>query len=354
MVLKPITTSPTPRSEIDSWPVSSSGLSARVVNCLKREKVQTVGQLRNWSEKDLLALDHFGVTSCENIRWFFNWTRKIEASKGPIPNFRAFLREFLSRQEVHVLEERYGLTDPLFRPNMKRRTLAEIADEMRGGLTRERVRQVEETAIQSLRAKLPTAVAERQEVYWANRIQTSSCVVTSAELAEWIDDPMLGGYQPWGVLLLLSETYSRITFRYDYFTTLSSEVLNHVEKQILQQLHAEREPVPFELILARVSDELNFLNGQRPRLVTVMLDHHPDISGTMERRYFLPAVGAPVVLTDILRCSPEPVHFHELTRRYNQRMLPHSQRGTGYILRVLNLMPNIQRVSRAVYQLNGR
>jgi hypothetical protein len=165
---------------------------------------------------------------------------------------------------------------------------------------------------------------------------------------------MLGGYQPWGVLLLLSETYSRITFRYRYFTTLAPQVLNQVEKQILQLLHASREPVPFERILSRVSDELSFLNGQRPRLVTVMLDHHPDISGTVDRRYFLPAAGAPVVLEDILRRSSQPLHFHELTRQYNQRMLPHSRKGTGYILRVLNLMDNAQRVSRAVYQLKSR
>ena len=39
-----------------------------------------------------------------------------------------------------MLEQRYGLTDPLFRPQMKRRTLAQIASEMRGRLTRERVR----------------------------------------------------------------------------------------------------------------------------------------------------------------------------------------------------------------------
>ena len=62
-------------------------------------------------------------------------------------SLRAFLREFLSRQELQVLEQRYGLVDPLFRPQMKRRTLAEIAGEMRSGLTRERVRQVEEAGI---------------------------------------------------------------------------------------------------------------------------------------------------------------------------------------------------------------
>jgi hypothetical protein len=353
-ILKPITITRPTRKEMDAWPIGNSGLSARVVHCLENERVRTIGGLRDWSDRELLALEHFGVRSHLNVRWFFDWTRKIEEGKGHITSFRALLREFLNRQELHVLEQRYGLTDPLFRPQMKRRTLAEIAREMRGGLTRERIRQIEETAIQSLRAKLPAVIAEAQDVHWANRIQANSCVVTSAELSEWVNDPMLGGYQPWGVLLLLSETYSRITFRYDYFTTLATQVLSQVEKQILQELNAVREPVPFERLLAKVSDDLNFLNGQRPRLVTVMLDHHPEISGTVDRRYFLPNVGAPVVLTDILRSSSQPVHFHELTRQYNQRMLPHSQRGTGYILRVLNLMRNAQRVSRAVYQLKAR
>jgi hypothetical protein len=213
------------------------------------------------------------------------------------------------------------------------------------------VRQIEESAIATLRSRLARAVAESQEVYWGNRILSSSCVVTTTELGEWGSDLALGGYQPWGVLLLLSETLERITFRYDYFTVLPGHVLNQVEKQILQLLNAAQEPVPFEKILASVSDGLSFLNGQRPRLVTVLLDHHPEISGTVDRRYFLPVVGAPLVIADILRTRQEPVHFHELTRLYNERMQPHSHRGTGYILRVLNLMPEAERVSRAVYQL---
>jgi hypothetical protein len=338
------------RQAIDNWPVATSGLSARVVHCLEEAGVQNIGQLRNWSDPQLLRLTNFGVTSLENVRWFFNWTRRLEAGTGQVANFRALLREFLNSQEVFVIEQRYGLTDPLFRPHMKRRTLEEIA-RMRIRVTRERVRQIEETAIAAPRSHLARAVAETQEVYWANRILASSCVVTSAELGEWANEPTFGGYQPWGSLLLVSETLERITFRHDYFTVLPEPVLNQVERQILQILHASRDPVPFEKILASVSDGLNFLNGQRPRLVTVLLDHHPEISGTVDRRYFLPMVGAPLVIADILRSQQEPVHFHELTRLYNERMQPHSRKGTGYILRVLNLMPEAQRVTRAVYQL---
>jgi hypothetical protein len=262
------------------------------------------------------------------------------------------LREFLNSQEVFVIEQHYGLTDPLFRPHMKRRTLQEIA-RMRLRVARERVRQIKQSAIATLRSHLARAAADAHEVHWANRILAGGCVVTSAELAEWTDEPTLGGYQPWGTLLLVSETFDRITFRHDYFTVLPGPVLNQVEKQILQILHAFREPVPFERILASVSDGLSFLNGQRPRLVTVLLDHHPDICGTVDRRYFLPVVGAPLVVADILRSQQEPVHFHELTRLYNERMKPHSRKGAGYILRVLNRMPEAERVSRAVYQLKG-
>ncbi len=338
------------RTQIDQWPVAVSGLSSRVIHCVECAGVKTIGELRRWKDKQLLELDNFGTMSLKNVRWFFRWAERLENDNGHLDNFRALLREFLSRHELFVIEQRYGLTDPLFRPQMKRRTLQEIAD-MRGGVTRERVRQVEESALAALRSKLCRAVAQRQELYWANRIQETGCVASSAELGNWSDDPMLGGYQPWGVLLLLSEAMERINFRYDYFCCLPQQVLHQVEKQILQLLHETREPVPFEKILATVSGDLNFLNGQRPRLVTVLLDHHPEISGTVDRRYFVPAVGAPLVITDIMRGESRPLHFHELTRLYNERMLPHSRRGTGYILRMLNLMPEAQRVSRAVYDL---
>jgi hypothetical protein len=338
------------RQAIDDWPVPESGLSARVVHCLTQSGVKTIGQLREWGDEQLLKLTNFGSTSLDNVRWFFGWARRLEGGNGHIASFRALLREFLNQQEVFVLEQRYGLTDPLFRPHMKRRTLQEIA-EMHVRVTRERVRQIEESAIAALRSRLARAVAESQEIYWADRVLARGCVVTSSEVAEWAGDAMLGGYQPWGSLLLLSETLERITFRYDYFSVLPDHVLNQVEKQILQLLHSAKQPIPFEKILASVSDELSFLNGQRPRLVTVLLDHHPEISGTVDRLYFLPMLGAPLVLVDILRDRREPIHFHELTRLYNERMLPHSRKGTGYILRVLNLMPEARRVARAVYEL---
>ena len=101
-------------------------------------------------QKQLLGLANFGATSLNNVHWFFGWTRRLETGNGQVANFRALLREFLNTQEVFVIEQRYGLTDPLFRPQMKRRTLQEIA-RMRIHVTRERVRQLEHQALRKLR-----------------------------------------------------------------------------------------------------------------------------------------------------------------------------------------------------------
>ena len=337
------------RQTIDDWSVAESGLSARVVHCLQQADVRTIGQLRGWSDKQLLKLTNFGPTSLDDVHWFFGWTRHLEAGDGHLADYRALLREFLNEQEVVVIEERYGLTDPLFRPHMKRPTLQEIAEVRR--ITRERVRQIEESAITALRSRLARAVAASQEMYWVDRLSTRGCIIPFAELPEWIGDAMFGGYQPWGVLLLLSETLEQITLRYDYFTVLPDRVLDEVEKKILELLRSAKVSVPFEKILGSVSGELSFVNVQRSRFVTVLLDHHPEISGTVDHRYFLPMHGAPPMIVDILRNPSEPVHFHELTRLYNERMLPHSRKGTGYILQMLNIMLEARRVSRGMYQL---
>jgi hypothetical protein len=337
------------RKEINQWPVADSGLSARVVHCLEEVGVHTIEELREWTDKRLLNLRSFGPTSLGNVHWFFNWTNRLENGMGRSRNFRAFLLEFLNRQEVFVIEQRFGLTDPLFRPQMKRPTLQEIGG-AHNGVTRERARQVEEAAIATLQSKLCRAVAEPQEIYWANRIQAQGCVVTSVELADWVDDSMLGGYQPWGVLLLLSEALTRINYCYDYFSTLPPQVLQRVEKNILQRLHEVRKPLPFKEILATVSDDLRVLRNQRSRLLTVLLDHHPEISGMIDHRYFLAAVGTPFVLAEIMRSRREPLHFRELTHLYNERMQPCSRKGTGHILRALNQVNGARRVSPAIYQ----
>lgn len=146
------------RAEIDRWPVPTSGLAARPVTCLTRAGIATVGELRVWTAERLLELPAFGPRSLRNVEWFWSWCERLEAGPAQLPDFGAWLREFLTRRQLQVLEERYGLTDPLFRPWMKRPTLREIGGERRGGITRERVRQIEAEGLARLRTHLARAL----------------------------------------------------------------------------------------------------------------------------------------------------------------------------------------------------
>lgn len=339
------------RNEIDGWDVATAGFNARVVNCMERAQVKTVGELRKWKEPDLMALRSFGIGCAKNIRWFFNWTKQMEAGTAGLPNFRLILREFLSRQQMFVIEHRYGLTDPLFRPQMRRKTLQEIAN-LQGGLTRERVRQVEEATLTILRNRLPRAITEPLVLSWVDQMNQRGGVITSTELGEWVNDQQLGGYQPWGVLVLISEVMPVIQFRHDYFSGLPVEALDRLEGKILHALRQAAAPVPLEEILAAAADEFVDRPAQCRRVVTILLAQHPEISGTLDQRYFLPRAGEQRMVADILgEYHGEALHYHELTRLYNERVQAQCRRGTGHILRVVNDMPQVQRISRALYAL---
>src|ERR1700704_752457 len=104
------------RVQIDAWPVATSGLVSRPVTCLTRSGIATIGELRQCSEARLLALPAFGGRSLQNIRWFFGWTHRLETGAELLPDLHAWLHEFLTPRQLNVIEQRYGLTDPLFRP----------------------------------------------------------------------------------------------------------------------------------------------------------------------------------------------------------------------------------------------
>src|SRR5258708_23988130 len=98
-----------PREEIGGWLIPKSGLSARVVHCLEQTGVKTIGQLRGWSDQQLLNLANFGTTSLENVRWFFNWTRRVEAGNAEVANAPAWLRGVLHTPQVFLIGPPYRL-----------------------------------------------------------------------------------------------------------------------------------------------------------------------------------------------------------------------------------------------------
>jgi DNA-directed RNA polymerase subunit alpha len=55
-------------SDIDDMPIEELDLSVRSYNCLKRQGVNTIGQLKECSENDLLNIRNFGAKSIEEVK----------------------------------------------------------------------------------------------------------------------------------------------------------------------------------------------------------------------------------------------------------------------------------------------
>jgi hypothetical protein len=104
------------------------------------------------------------------------------------PDLRAWLDEFLTPLQRAVIENRYGLTDPLFRPGMKPVTLRDVGWELRPNLRPERVCQIETAALLRLRSRLARALAK----------PLRAPVAAAARGAL-----VLAGYEPWGAKFLL-------------------------------------------------------------------------------------------------------------------------------------------------------
>lgn len=304
------------RNQIDQWPVSESGLAGRVVHCLQAAGVTTIGLLRARTAAEQRQIRRFGRAAARNVQWFCDWAERLESGKHLPIDLRMWLGEFLAPTELFTVEQRYGLTDPLFRPQSKRRTLREIA-EAGGGHSREQVRQVLRRAGRILSTRLARAGACPVLDACRGQIDASGEVVTSAELAGWRGATWLAGYQPWGALLLLSETTQEITRHHDYFSTLPTTRLEQIEQRLFQAVEQTGEPVTVEKVAGNVT----------PRLASVILDRHPLVDATLDGRFFLFPDGARVLLNGLTGEGAE------LAARYNALMAPHSRREASELHR---------------------
>jgi hypothetical protein len=344
--MKPTTTGLSRKPPLDEWPVATAGLNIHVVHCLDKSRVQTIGQLRSYYPDRLSTLKNFGRSARQNVVWFFDWIARVETGAGLPDNLPALLREFLNESELLVIENRFGLTDPLYRPQMRPVTLREIGTE-RGGLTRERVRQVQDEALQILGTQLCRAVGEPLRHRYLARLKSQGGIVSVPELAAWAGDPMLGGYQPWGALLLWSALSAGIQFRHNFFTTLPVETLDRLEARVLKLL----ETAPAPLAAEEFTGRLPIPDANRRRILSLLLEQHPAVCATKQQRYFLPGVGDKAVVVEVLRAAGRALHFEELTSRYNDQVLAHSQKSVRDILNLIPGIPAVERIAAGVYRL---
>ena len=333
------------RQAVDGWPVAASGLPHRACNSLARAHVRTIGELRRLSDRDLIDLRSLGRMSLERIHEFFDMTARIEKSRVTIRSLRDLLRRFLDPPMLFVIEHRYGL--PISEKG-EPMTLQGIGDLI--GRTRERIRQVEEAAWERMRTRLCMVFAQEFADDLAQWLRQRGGLVDHAATEQLRRTESFAGYHPMSAVRLLAEWTGSVSCRSSYVSALPGKELARVEKAILRALDAPAPPRRPETLAQGLPGNLVTAPGvDLLKAVTVILHGHPDISGTLDGRFFLASRSAHWVIRNAFTDAGRPLHYREATAEYNRRVDLRSQKGAGFILGILTRTPGFRRTDRATY-----
>lgn len=192
-------TPPGPPPPLD-LPVGVLDLPTRAANVLSRLRVDSIRQLLNHPKQELVKAENFGRTSLAEIqtKLFAYLAQGQPAEHEPranagsvqhstpaaIPGAKAFVEEILAglpERERTVIADRYGLWDGIAE------TLQDIGDKL--GVTRERIRQVEEKGLARLRRvhghrTVVEFVRRSMRTYLEPRTESKGGVITEDEAVE--------------------------------------------------------------------------------------------------------------------------------------------------------------------------
>lgn len=335
------------RDAIDNWPISSAGLPTRVVNGTRREGMTAVGELRGKPVEELVSVQSIGRISVRHIQHFFAITDKIERGELVFLSIQEVFDLFLDREEMGVLGRRYGLMRQDRKASRNFMTLQEIGNEL--DLTRERIRQVEKTARQQLLSRLALHCLQPFYLYVTAFIRSRAYVVTGTDVHDLSGQSWLAGYNPSSILLLLHDLApAQFTFLNGVFSLLPAEELDQVKDQARAYLEQERKPIGVAALCTMLDlhDERWSASG-----LGKWLAHCPSLTLATDDRIFDLKHGTEAFLSELLKTSDDPLHFRELTQRFNEHIVTDQKCGSGFVLKILNQSDRFEKTSRGYYRL---
>ncbi|HBA82908.1 MAG TPA: hypothetical protein DCZ95_02325 [Verrucomicrobia bacterium] len=339
------------RAAIDSWPIKFSGLPARVVNSVSPSNVQTVGDLRNLSDSELMQFRSLGRISLRHIHDFFELCAQIEQGRQCFNALDEILKLFLDEEEYKVLIARYGFASGRTLITRNTVTLQEVGNAEHK--TRERIRQIQDVALQKLSSRLATVCLHPFFNYAHRLLDRYAQVIAAEELAPRRNDPVFSTHNPCGVFLLLCDLPESCLFMYrDFFSSVPVCAISLLEESALRYLNAQNRPVGIDELIGQLPPlpELKSIE-QTKRVACMVLDHYPNVGSTTDNRFFVYDQGAQPFLLEIMNTLNRPAHYRMVTNAFNDRLKPQSRKGAGYILEQLNVLSQCTRVDRGVYDL---
>lgn len=342
------------RAEIDAWPVSESGLPARVVHCAANMRIETLGELRRVPDERLLAERRFGRRSLVAVEDFFKFCARLEAGKVGFADLRKTLEYLLPAKSLEVLTARYGLDRREMEASRNYSTLQQIAN--RDGLTRERVRQVIETAVERLHSRLARACLRPYEDMIVAEIQRHGGMADADDLACFAGQPAFGGLNPAAASLLLCDAHpEHWAFFGHVFVLAPLSQVQAFSRAVRHILRRASRPVSRDEMLDRVGAlPANTPPRDRHAYVSKLIEQMEDVLQFKDGSA-LAVDRLPLLLEAFMQEAGGKATYATLAGMLNERLLPYCRRSSQSVHRWLTVSGRFQNSGRpGEYLVRGR
>jgi len=340
-----------PWSQIESWPIENAGLPRRIVTRARLRGYRTVGELRRIPEEEILQWRSIGIITIQKLHNFLSLCDTIARGNLRLTDLPQVFSLFLDQDEINVLVARYNLNVP-FHPAARPTTLQEIG--RMTNRTRERIRQVEETAVSKLRSQLARTCLEPFYTYFQSILTGLRGSAECNDIMENVDTALFGDFNPCAVLALFCDLHPSLFTRWrSVFSLLNASILAGIEQRLIHILSTQQQPLSENRLVQLFSASTPLPSAEELRAAPLVARSSARILTTIDLRHLLPEHLDAVIAQRMERLTL-PAHFRDIARAVNEILVPSSRVGAGIVLRHLNSGPRFLRVDRGLYTLAVR
>ncbi|MDR0993473.1 MAG: hypothetical protein LBN38_02745 [Verrucomicrobiota bacterium] len=331
-------------------PVAASGLPPRILAVLQADGFSTLGALAKAkapSASAWLDADTHGLLERTTA-----YLRAWLAGTPPSLTLSAWLALFLPPKRQEVLRLRYALETSSPSLSAHEVSLGRVGSQLH--LTRERVRQLANTALRTLSQPLPAAAAEPLLRLAEQAMAGAGNALDAEGLADWAD-PAWGDLSPTGGFLLLARLWpERLTVYRNFFTPLPPRQVDHLEKTMRDALMQAGELMPVASLAAGIRKPAATVAGPDgvEALLLALLRHSPDTLALRDGRAGLAHRDLTLLVHEILAERGETA-LPVLLDALNARLYPESQKGSGTLRDLLFHDPLVRKTAPGRYDLPG-
>lgn len=265
------------RARIDEWPLDQAGLPVRLRPGCRRKGYRRIGDIRGLGDREFLALRGVGLHTVRAWREYLEAADRLERGEMEYRNLPEVFGRFVPSPGLDVLVRCYGLLRRDAKISRRFYTLQEIGDEK--GVTRERIRQMEEVAMERLRSCLVQACLDPVYVQFGDFLRARSRVALPEDVSEMDASGVCGEYSPPSVMLLLGDLRKNTWWHHrGYLTSLRPRQALSLEEQLVRHLREIGRPAGIGEMASRMNREPVCREAADPvRLLRVFLKWCPGV-----------------------------------------------------------------------------